>query len=624
MIVYSETAQNFIKDVKSKIIAHKIKDLCLKKNINAGSTSEYMSWLNSSEFMKNVILNARIPDDVIIAMEYKIPQTAMRVDFIISGSDGENNNIIIVELKQWEEAEFVSDDIEHSVKTYTGKGLRLVPHPSYQAYSYAQLISNTSEVVQKNNIRIFPTAYLHNFRSDKRNQLDNIVFEKWIKKAPFFIGEDDAKLSKFINKYIKFKSKDDKLLNKIDNGRLKPSKSLQDAIVSMMKGNQDFLLIDDQISIFDECFRTMKLCKKDGMKRTLIIQGGPGTGKSVLAINLLKKFIKSGMMAQYLTKNAAPRNVFAKLLSKSDIHNKTHIKSLFRSPFGINKVPKNKIDAIIVDEAHRLVKKMYGDWQGENQIKEIINASLLSIFLIDEDQRITTKDIGTIDSIIKSANSLDSIVHLGDNLMLKSQFRCNGSDGYIQLIKNILQIGDNFEIFPEELNFDLRVFDDPNEMREELRKINFSEKHYNKARMVAGYCYPWNIKNKRGFDYDIKLKNEFYAKWNLPDDKLFAINTKSFEQVGCIHTAQGLEFDYVGVIIGNDLRYDKENNIVLTDQTMIHKDDKTSGIRTAEPQIAHKLILNTYKTLLTRGQKGCFLYCENDDLKEYIKQMIRR
>ena len=160
-------------------------------------------------------------------------------------------------------------------------------------------------------------------------------------------------------------------------------------------------------------------------------------------------------------------------------------------------------------------------------------------------------------------------------------------------------------------------------MREELRKINFSEKHYNKARMVAGYCYPWNIKNKRGFDYDIKLKNEFYAKWNLPDDKLFAINTKSFEQVGCIHSSR-LKFDYVGVIIGNDLRYDKENNIVVTDQTMIHKDDKTSGIRTAEPQIAHKLILNTYKTLLTRGQKGCFLYCENDDLKEYIKQMIRR
>ena len=169
-----------------------------------------------------------------------------------------------------------------------------------------------------------------------------------------------------------------------------------------------------------------------------------------------------------------------------------------------------------------------------------------------------------------------------------------------------------------DLNYDLRVFDDPNELRDTLREIN---KINNKARMVAGYCYDWNVKNHRG-DIDIFLENGFTAQWNLERDKIWAINPKSFEQVGCIHTAQGLEFDYIGVLIGKDLRYDKETGTVLTDRTQLSKDDKSSMIRTSDDETARRLIKNTYKTLLTRGQKGCFIYCEDHSLTDYIRSMI--
>ena len=386
-----------------------------------------------------------------------------------------------------------------------------------------------------------------------------------------------------------------------------------------MKGNKEFMLLDEQAVVYDMCVKTMKQCLKDMKKRTIIIQGGPGTGKSVLAVNLLKKYITDGLNASYVTKNSAPREAYLKLLSKSDLKKEVNIKQLFRSPFGLCKTPSNFYDCLIIDEAHRLVKQMYGDFQGQNQVMECINSSLLSIFLIDENQKITTKDIGSIDEIKYWANELNSRVIINEETTLTSQFRCNGSDLYIQLLNNILQIGENVDIDLAELNFDLQIFDNPNDLRDELRKKNQIN---NKARMVAGYCYDWDVKNHRG-DYDIYLEDNFKDKWNLENDKIWAINPSSFEEVGCIHTAQGLEFDYVGVLIGQDLRYDDASGLVITDKTKISKDDKSSGIKSCGIALANQLIKNTYKTLLTRGQKGCYIYCEDKPLANYIKKILK-
>ena len=169
------------------------------------------------------------------------------------------------------------------------------------------------------------------------------------------------------------------------------------------------------------------------------------------------------------------------------------------------------------------------------------------------------------------------------------------------------------------MNFEFKVFDKPEEMRDALRKINLEN---NKSRMVAGYCYDWNVKYHRG-DWDIILGDKFKAKWNLENDKVWAINPKSFEEVGCIHTAQGLEFDYVGVLIGRDLTYNPLTRLIETHREAISTDDNSSGIRLAEPEKAHQLILNTYKTLLTRGQQGCFVYCEDPELRKYIRSKLK-
>ena len=618
MIVYNANKGQFVQDVRTNVIATKILDLIREKGLNAGQDREFAAWQNSMQFMRNIVDDRDIDDDVQIAIEYNIPQTSKRVDFIIIGSnDKGKDNIVIVELKQWTKAEVVDDDMHFSVRTYVANDNRIVCHPSYQAYSYSRFISNYSQVVHSQNINLVPCAYLHNYLSRYKQALAADIYKEWYTSAPFFVMDEVQPFIDFVKKYVTKKSSKGDLLYLIDHGRIKPSKSLQDAMATMVRNEPLFDLLDEQAVCFDMCVRTMLQCLKDHKKRSIIIQGGPGTGKSVLAVNLLMHYLLCNCNAAYVTKNSAPRQAFLSILSHNKAEGIADICQLFRSPFGLSRVPANAYDCLIVDEAHRLVKKMYGDWTGENQVKECINASLLSVFMLDEDQAVTTKDIGSIHEITRWCKELGSTVIMREETKLVSQFRCNGSDAYIQFIDNLLQRNEETLNVPlTELNYDFRVFDDACQMREALREKNAD----NKARMVAGYCYDWNVKNRRGV-VDITLPGGFQAKWNLENDKIWAINPKSFEEVGCIHTAQGLEFDYVGVLIGKDLKY--VNRRVVTDKGAISSDDKSSGIRGANDDVARRLILNTYKTLLTRGQKGCYVYCEDEGLREYLKTMIR-
>lgn len=620
MIVYSANKHLFVQDVRTGVIATKILDLLRKKGLNGGQEREFESWHNSMKFMRDIVDDSEIDDEVQIAIEYNIPQTSKRVDFILIGADArQKENIVIVELKQWSKAEVVDDDMHFSVRTFVANDKRIVCHPSYQAYSYSRFLNNYSQTIHEKDIRLIPCAYLHNYLPAYKPALSADIYKEWYTTAPFFIMDEVRQFNDFIKKYVTRKSAHGDLLYQIENGRIRPTKSLQDALSTMVRGTPVFNLLDEQAVCYDMCVRTMLQCLRDRKKRTILIQGGPGTGKSVLAVNLLMHFITCACNAAYVTKNSAPRQAFLSILSQNKAENIAEIGQLFRSPFGLSQIPANAYDCLIVDEAHRLVKKMYGDWGGENQVKECINASLLTIFMLDEDQAVTMKDIGSVKEITRWCKELHSTIIMREETKLVSQFRCNGSDAYIQFIDNLLQRNsESVPITLSELNYDFRVFDDACQMREALREKNAIN---NKARMVAGYCYDWDVKNHRG-DVDIRLPGGFQARWNLANDKIWAINPKSFEEVGCIHTAQGLEFDYVGVLIGKDLTFDRETGRVMTDKSAISRDDKSSGIRGADDAEARRLILNTYKTLLTRGQKGCYVYCEDEGLREYFKEMV--
>lgn len=215
----------------------------------------------------------------------------------------------------------------------------------------------------------------------------------------------------------------------------------------------------------------------------------------------------------------------------------------------------NVIDCLVVDEAHRLTEKSgFHSNLGENQVKELIKASKFSIFFLDENQRVTLKDIGSEELIRKYANELGAKINIYE---LNSQFRCNGSDGYIAWLDNILEIREtaNFDI--DGFNYEFKIFDNPNELRDTIEEKN---KENNKSRIVAGYCWEWPKDNRNNPNYNdiIIPEYNFEISWNLDGKELFALGENTVKQAGCIHTTQGLEFDYVGVIIGKDMRYEKE------------------------------------------------------------------
>lgn len=619
MIVYEATKQLFIEDVVQDRIEENIDKKFYEKMGYHTSESERKAWNNSMQYMMKVLIDNNIPRNVGIAIEFKIPNTSKRVDFIITGKDGQlKNTAIIVELKQWTEANMVEGK-DGIVQTFTGHAVREVAHPSYQAWSYATTIEDYNETVQDKQIDLHPCAYLHNYLEVTPPTLLSDNYKYYLEKAPAFIKGDVEKLRDFINKYIQY-GDDKETLYMIENGKIRPSKSLQDTLSSMLNGNEEFIMIDDQKIVYETALDMARKSYEDGHKRVLIVKGGPGTGKSVLAINILVKLTNENMVCSYVTKNAAPRNVYATKLSGD--FKKTRINNLFKGSGSFIESTENEFDVLIVDEAHRLNAKS-GMFQnlGENQIKEIIKASKFSIFFIDESQKVTLKDIGSIEEIqkyIRNANAESELMEL------ESQFRCNGSDGYIAWLDDVLDIRKTANNDGFDLDYDIRICNTPNEVRDLIFEKNRIK---NKARLLAGYCWNWIAygKNKSNV-YDITIPEyNFEMSWNLGNSQTWAIDSESVNEIGCIHTAQGLEFDYVGVIIGDDLRYEK--NQIITDVTKRAKTDQsTKGIKTMNvknpekaKKIADEIIKNTYRTLMTRGQKGCYIYCTNKNLSNYLK-----
>ncbi len=622
MIVYEGIKENFIEDVNLGLIADKIREKYIEVLRRKPSAPEFNSWKNSMQYMRGVLDDTDIPSNMGIAIEYNIPPTGCRIDFLMSGySKKDSHEAIIVELKQWDECTQVDRvDGIYKVNTYTGGGLRDVNHPSYQAMTYANLIRDYNSNVEDKKINIRPCAFLHNYYFTDDDPLLKEQYQEYIKEAPLFAHTDVLKLREFIKRYIEV-GDDKEVLYEIEKGRIRPSKMLQDTLSSMLKGNQEFYMIDSQHIVYQYALRDAVDTVKANEKKVMIVKGGPGTGKSVLAINLLVELNKKGMTCFYVTKNSAPRLVYSNKL-RGDF-TKKYIDHLFQGSGKFIEEKANALDCLVVDEAHRLTEKSDFFGHGENQIKEIINASKFSIFFLDENQRVTLKDIGSEDLIKQFAKELGAGISTYE---LESQFRCNGSDGYIAWLDNVLEIREtaNFDI--DGFDYEFKVFDDPNKLRtaiEEKNKIN------NKSRIVAGYCWEWPKNNRNNPNYnDIKIPEyNFEISWNLDGGELFALGENTVKQAGCIHTTQGLEFDYVGVIIGNDMRYDGEH--IVTDYKKRAKTDQSlNGLGTYKQEdrkkIADEIIKNTYRTLMTRGQKGCYVYCEDKQLAQYLKYRINK
>lgn len=617
MIVYSASKEGFQNDVMSNDIEGIIHHAYRKATGKSTGLSELESWRNSLQYMERVLSDNEIPADCGIAIEYHIPQSSKRIDFIITGLDeAQSDSALLIELKQWQEAKLTDKD--GVVITRFKHGETETPHPSYQAWSYKCLLEDYNQTVQEEHIHLFPCAYLHNYSQD--DVITSNFYSEYIHQAPVFLKDDALKLREFIKTHVKYGDKN-QIMYRIDHGKIKPSKNLADQLESMLKGNEEFVLVDDQKVAYETALK-LASASSDENKKVLIVEGGPGTGKSVLAINLLVELTKREQVAQYVTRNSAPREVYKAKLTGT--FTRSRIDNMFSGSGSFHSISNNTFDCLIIDEAHRLNEKsgMFNHL-GENQVKEIIAASQLSIFFIDEDQRVTLKDIGSKEEIRFWATHVGAHV---TELQLESQFRCNGSDGYLSWLDNSLQIRETANKSLEGIEYDFRIIDNPDELHNLIKEKN---KAKNKARMVAGYCWKW-ISKKYPELKDIVI-GDYEATWNLETDgQAWIIKPNSVSEVGCIHTCQGLEVDYIGVIIGPDLIV-RGGSIITVPEARASTDKSVHGWKAlykTDPEATKArldaIIKNTYRTLMTRGQKGCYIYCTDQETQLYFKKLLNK
>ena len=612
MILYSSRVNDFIEDINNNKISYILENIKQKELYEGTTLSEKQSWENSLRYMSEILQQTSIPKDCTVALEYNLPMTSSRIDFMLCGYNCENKkNVLIIELKQWSKVNEVKDS-DILLETYVGNGLKKVIHPSYQAWSYKMLLKDFNQNIQVNDIIVDACSILHNYIPNINDPIIDKKFAELINEVSIFFKNDEDKIIDLINKNFCY-GDNLSIIQEIDSSKLLPSKSLQENIDKLLKGNKEFKLIDNQMIIYDEILANIK--KEE--KNVIIVEGGPGTGKSVIAINLLANLTNQGKLCQYVSRNTAPRVIYSTKLKGT--LNKNSIDNLFKTSGAYTETDKDIFDVLIVDEAHCLTEKsgLFNNY-GENQIKEIIHSSKSSIFFIDEKQQVHLNDIGTINEIKKWATSLNANIV---EFKLESQFRCNGSDNYLKFIDYLLGITNNYDGI---INYDIAICDSPQELETLIKTKNIEN---NKSRIVAGYCWNWNKDEINNTDYhDIRI-GDYSISWNLGAKQTFAIDN-SINEAGCVHSVQGLEFDYIGVIIGEDLYYE-DDKLCTNFQKHASSDPSFKGIkkmykenRTIANELSDTIIKNTYRVLLTRGIKGCYIYCVNKELNNYFKEQI--
>lgn len=624
------------------------------------NSSQYRAWTHSLQYLSRELLMAQIRNDCGVLIEYKLPATSRRVDFIITGHDAEDKpGFVIIELKQWSEAKAVKDKPGVVVANLSGHFVGETNHPSYQAWSYRMFLDNMLDNVQKYHLNSKACACMHNYAYQGPNKDDLAVSpnDNLVRTTPIFGKHNGQELGQFVHNVVGH-GNGTQIMKMLADGKVVPSKGLADAVCQMFDEvkSQAFILIDEQKTAYETIMRAVR--SKSGPKRCVIISGGPGTGKSVVAIsalvNILREFMEDDVRrnVRFVAPTSSFRTAMTSVLSSGGKsreqrkENRRLAKYLFSGSMSFfipdakdpkkNAIPSNQYHCLICDEAHRLhsYQNMY---RGKNQIEDIIQAAKVSVFFVDDNQSLRPSDIGSVESIRLSAQKYSAQVEQVD---LSAQFRCRGAEGFLNWLAVVLGLSDAASNAHatgwNRQEFDFDIVDTPEEVLEfvkeknRLARLNPIEGRtvIPGARLLAGYAWPWTKDgNDNGEVKDVDLGTVNLAWNNRRASYRWAIETSEQvkQEVGCVHTSQGLEFDWIGVFIGNDLLY--RNGTLCTDTDHYFDVGGKKGLgKTKQERDKNllKYVCRCYRVLLSRGVRGARVYCCDKELREYLKQQLAR
>jgi DUF2075 family protein len=623
MQLYAGSTNDFLTDSVQHLVAEKLGESYYQYFRYRASVSEFNSWQNSLTALTTQLQYAGLRDQG-IALELKLPLTSARLDALITGHDQNGRErAVIVELKQWSSVE--PCDIDDTVLTHLGGRLREVPHPSNQVGNYRVQLADTNSAFHEgeNPVALDACGWLHNLNDSSRDYLRSSVFANVIAMAPIFTGHEADAFRDFLQARIG-EGDGMPVLERVINGRFAPSKKLLDHTASVIAGDPTYTLIDDQIVAFNTIMTlARKAFRSKAEHAVVVIKGGPGTGKSVLALNVMGDLLKEQKNVQHATGSKAfTENLRKKLGSRS--------RPLLQYFNSYGSADPCVVDVLVCDESHRIRKtsnNLYTPKAKKTekpQIDELIEASKLSVFFIDDHQSVRSDEVGSSTMIREAAVRHGASYREAE---LHTQFRCAGSERYIDWLDQLLEIRKTGETnLGTDSGFDFQIFDSPYELDAEIRS---KASQAISARMVAGFCWPWSDPTTDGSLVDDVVIGDYARPWNaksnaarlkkgIPKASFWASDPAGIDQIGCVYTAQGFEFDYVGVIVGLDLRYDSQTSSWIGDPNY----SRDFVVKTRSGPRFTDNVKNTYRVLLSRGMRGCYVYFMDKGTREFVESRL--
>lgn len=581
--------------------------------------SERKSWIRSLPILARDLIEAGL-GKIEMLIEYQLPRTSKRADVVLAGVDRRTGDdlYMVVELKQWSHAELFEDN----EKLVLVPGYRReVEHPLTQVQGYCDSILGFTESLGGDPGSVRGCAYLHNAADPDVHDLFDLVQSEQTRlftktRRGSFLDHLRAQFAPDAGAGAA-----DRLLG----SRIRPSRQLMHLAAAEIKNREQFVLLDEQRLAYDMVMHAVDQSSRSDSKRVVLVTGDPGSGKSVIALSLLGELSRQGRAVLHATGSRSFTQTMRSHVGRGD----RRVQQLFKYFNSFTDAVPNNLDVLICDEAHRIratsVNRFTRAAQRTDrpQLDELMAAARVPVFLLDEHQVVKPGEIGTVEAIKSHAANLGFRVH---HIDLEGQWRSGGSEKYERWVLNLLGIGfGEPEPWVGDPRFEIRLAASPADM-EALLRAKVREGH--SARISAGFCWRWsNPRDDRTLIPDVRV-GDWARPWNVkgsravgnaPASALWATQDGGFDQIGCVYTAQGFEYDWSGVIIGPDL-IARQGRLVSRRE---HNKDPSIAERNVTDLQVDRHIRNIYKVLLTRGMIGTIVYAVDPETRDFLARLLQ-